>query len=99
MTRHTLPSRNFSIEEGKKAIGLDPDFTVGYQNIAQSYLFLNRREEAKAILQRAAERKLLSKDEEAVPFFVAFLNRDRSGMDKARAQIASSLPYWRRRTC
>jgi tetratricopeptide (TPR) repeat protein len=82
-----------SIEEGEKAIGLSPDFTVAYQNIAQSYLFLNRREEAKAILQRAAQRKLPSKDEAAVPFFVAFLNRDRSGMDKARAQMAMNLPY------
>lgn len=82
-----------SIEEGEKAIGLDPDFTIGYLNIAEAYLFLNRREEAKAILQRAAERKLPSNSGLTVQFFVAFLNRDRSAMDKAGAQIATASPY------
>src|SRR5437899_8116892 len=82
-----------SIEEGEKAIALDPDFTPGYQNIAESYLFLNRPEQAKAVLQRSAQRKLPSKEKLKVQFFAAFLNRDRNGMDKTAAQIATALPY------
>jgi hypothetical protein len=82
-----------SIEEGEKAIGLNPDFTIGYYNVAESYLFLNRREEATAILQRAAQRKLPFKKNLTVQFFVAFLNRDRIAMDKAAAQMASGSPY------
>jgi len=81
-----------SIEEGEKAISLDPDFTVGYENIAESYLFLNRREEAMATYQRAAQRKLPSKDQATVKFFVAFLNRDRSTMDKLSEQMAKDSP-------
>jgi len=81
-----------SIEEGEKAIRMDPDFTIGYTNIAESYLFLNRPEEARAILQRVAQRKLPSKDHLAVLFLAAFLNRDRSGMDKAAEQLAAASP-------
>ena len=82
-----------SIEEGEKAIALNPNFAVAYQNIAESYLFLGRPEEVMAILRRAAQRNLPSKEWLAVQFFVAFLNRDRSGMEKARAQMATALPY------
>jgi len=70
-----------------------PDFTIGYYNIAESYLFLNRPEEANAILQRAARRKLPMKDYFRAQFFVAFLNRDRSAMDKTAAQLASASPH------
>ncbi len=47
-----------SIEESQKAIGLDPDFTPGYVNLAWAYLFLDHPEEAENTLQRASERKL-----------------------------------------
>jgi eukaryotic-like serine/threonine-protein kinase len=82
-----------SIEEGEKAIGLEPGFTIGYTNIAESYLFLNRPEAAKAILKRSDERKLpSSKDHLAVLFLIAFLNRDRSAMDKAAEQLSVASP-------
>jgi serine/threonine protein kinase/tetratricopeptide (TPR) repeat protein len=88
-----------SIEEGEKAIGIDPNFTIGYQNIAETYLFLNLPEQAKAMLQRATERKLPSKDQLAVQFFAAFLNRDRSAMDKAAAQMTTASMYGNAEHC
>ena len=81
-----------AIEEGEKAIHMDPDFTIGYKNNAYSYLFLNRGEEAKAIIRRAVQRKLRFVDQLPVLFFVAFLNRDRSAMATLGAQIATSMP-------
>jgi eukaryotic-like serine/threonine-protein kinase len=84
-----------SIAEGEKAIVLDPDFTIIYEDIARSYLSLNRPEKAKATLQRAARRKLTSNDFSGlgVRFFLAFLDRNRSEMDKVGAQMAASCPY------
>jgi tetratricopeptide (TPR) repeat protein len=82
-----------AVEEGQKAIALAPDFTIGYENIGEAYLLLNRPTEAKAILQRATQRKLASKDKFGVKFFAAFLERDRSAMDKAGAQIATASPH------
>jgi tetratricopeptide (TPR) repeat protein len=82
-----------SIVEGEKAVAMDPDFTVGYQNIAESYLFLNRPQEARGVFQRAAQRKLPSNDQLTVQFLIAFLNRDRSEMQRVSAQIATASPY------
>ena len=81
-----------SIAEGERAIALDPDFTVGYENIAESYLFLNRRKEAIAMYERAAQRKLPSKDQSTVKFFVAFLDGDRNAMNKFSGQLATDSP-------
>lgn len=81
-----------SIAEGEKAIAISPDFTIGYQNVAESYLFLNRPKEATAVFQRAVQRNLPSKDSFAVVFFSAFLEGDRATMDKVSAQIAASIP-------
>lgn len=81
-----------AIKEGEKAIAMNPNFTIGYHNIALAYLALNRAEEVKATMQRAAQRKLPTKDPFATLFFAAFLNGDRSAMDKAGAQLASDIP-------
>jgi serine/threonine protein kinase/tetratricopeptide (TPR) repeat protein len=82
-----------SIQEGQKAISLNPGFTVGYQNVAESYLFLNRPDEAKAMIELAVERKLPYKDNMAVLFLAGFLDRDRSAMDRAAAHMATASPY------
>ena len=81
-----------AIKEGERAIAMNPNFTIGYNNIALAYLALNRTEEVKAIRQRAAQRKLPFKDPFATLFFAAFLNKDRSAMDQAAAQLASDIP-------
>jgi serine/threonine protein kinase len=81
------------IEEGEKAIGMDPDFTIGYQNIASAYLSLNRPDEAKSTIQRAAQRKLSNKEGFATLFFAEFLNGNWSAMDKAGAQMAKDIHY------
>jgi len=82
-----------AIQEAEKALRLDPDFTVGYLNIAESFLFLNRPDQVNAAHKRAADRKLPVTDNLGVQFFAAFLKRDRSAMDATALQVASASPY------
>jgi serine/threonine protein kinase/tetratricopeptide (TPR) repeat protein len=88
-----------AIQEGEKAIGMDAAFSIGYANVALAYLCLNRPEEAKSTLQRAAQRALPSKDYLRLLFFAAFLERDRAAMDKAGAELAVEAPYGESEHC
>jgi Flp pilus assembly protein TadD len=45
-------------ENGLEAVRLGPDNAIGYENLAEAYVCLSRLEEAKAILNRAVQRKL-----------------------------------------
>ncbi len=74
-----------AIEEGKKAISLDPDFIPGYGNIASAYLYLGRPGEAEKILQQASERKLEIPDYILFRYYIAFLKGDQAGMEREAA--------------
>jgi len=47
-----------SVEHGKIAIGTDPDFSIGYVNLALSYMALEHPDEAENTLRQAFDRKL-----------------------------------------
>ncbi len=47
-----------AVEQAKKTIELDPEFDIGYVNLASAYQNLDRLNEAENILQLASERKL-----------------------------------------
>jgi serine/threonine protein kinase len=81
-----------AIEEGEKAIALDPKFAIFYQNVAEAYLSLNRHDQVKAIAQRVAQRKLSSKDQLAVLFLTAFLDRDQAALARLAAELAAAKP-------
>jgi tetratricopeptide (TPR) repeat protein/predicted Ser/Thr protein kinase len=72
-----------SIDEGLKAIAIDPDFPPGYLNVAWDYVFLNRLDEASKIVEQASERKLVTPDLAALGYSIAFLKGDRPGIDRA----------------
>jgi len=74
-----------AVEESRKAIGLDPDFAIGYVNLAYSYVYVDRLGEAEDTLQRASERKLEFPDFLLQRYDIAFLNGDRAGMERAAA--------------
>jgi len=74
-----------SIEEARKAIALDPDFVPGYENLAFSYLYLDRLGEAESTLQRAFERKLEIPDFLVVRYYIAFLKGDQAAMQREEA--------------
>jgi serine/threonine protein kinase len=71
-----------SIEEAKKAIGIDPDFVPGYNNLAFSYVCLDRLGEAESTLRRAAERNLEIPDLLLLRYYIAFLKGDKTAMER-----------------
>ncbi len=71
-----------SIEEAKKGIELDPNFPPGYWNLAGSYIYLDRIDEAQDVLRRAADRKLETPELLMMRYFIAFLEDDGAGMRK-----------------
>jgi len=74
-----------SVEEGKIALGIDPDFSIGYANLAMSYMALGRLDEAENTLQRASERKLEIPDVFVLQYVIAFMNGDKVGMEREAA--------------
>jgi eukaryotic-like serine/threonine-protein kinase len=71
-----------AVEEGQKAIELDPDFAIGYENMAFAYLHLNRLPEAEALLHKASERKIEVVQFSLLRYFIAFLRNDTAAMEK-----------------
>jgi tetratricopeptide (TPR) repeat protein len=80
-----------AVEEGQKAIVLDPDFAIAYNVLALNYISLDRLGEAENTLQRASERKLENPDFLVNRFEIAFLKGDRAGME-SQAALAKGKP-------
>ena len=71
-----------SVEENKIAVGIDPDFSIGYGNLATSYMAVERTDEAEKTLQQAFERKLEIPDFFVQRYVIAFLKDDKAGMER-----------------
>jgi eukaryotic-like serine/threonine-protein kinase len=69
-------------EEGQKAIELDPDYSIGYGNVAFAYIYLNRLPEAEAVLRKASERKIEVIQFSLCRYFIAFLRSDPAAMER-----------------
>lgn len=74
-----------SVEENKIALGIDPDFSIGYINLALSYMALERTAEAEKTLQQAFERKLEIPDFFVLRYVITFLKDDKAGMEREEA--------------
>jgi hypothetical protein len=80
-----------AVEEGLKAIELDPDYSIGYVNVVFAYIYLNRLQEAQALLRKAAERKIEVMEFSLCRYFIAFLRNDRAAMEKEIAQRQAKM--------
>ena len=78
-------------EEGQKAIELDPDFAIGYENVAFAYVYLNRLPEAEALLRKASERKIEVIEFSLCRYFIAFLRNDQAAMERETTQRQAKL--------
>ena len=85
-----------SAEEAKLALGIDPDFSIGYTNLAVSYMALERMADAESTLQRASERKLEIPDFFVLRYAIAFLKDDKAELDRvaAEAQEKPGVDDW-----
>jgi DNA-binding winged helix-turn-helix (wHTH) protein/tetratricopeptide (TPR) repeat protein len=88
---NTLGKYEKSVDEAKIAIGIDPDFSIGYSILAGSYLALGRTGEAENTLQRASERKLDIPDFHVQRYVIAFLKDDKAGMEREVVQSREKL--------
>jgi len=75
-----------ALTEAEEALRLNPDHANCYRNVASSFLSLNRRDEARQVVQRALTRGLDVPDFHVVLYQVAFLEGDNKGKE---AQVAA----------
>jgi serine/threonine protein kinase/tetratricopeptide (TPR) repeat protein len=75
-----------AVEEGLKAIELDPDYAIGYTNVAFAYIYLNRLSEAEALLHKASERGIDATDFSLCRYFIAFLRNDQAALEREVTQ-------------
>ena len=71
------------IEEGEKAIAIDPDHSFGYINAAYGQAYLNRFKEAEAVLDRVSARKLDIPESLLLRYYLAFWKGDVAAMERA----------------
>jgi tetratricopeptide (TPR) repeat protein len=79
-------------------VEIDPDFAVGYLQLAFNTQFAGRVDEAEKVLHRASERKLEIPELAVQRYDIAFLKGDRAGMDREAAlaqSAADDLVYGR----
>jgi len=74
-----------SLAASKRIIEIDPDFAPGPINLAWSYIFLERPGDAEKAVQLASSRNMKAPDLLALPYYIAFLKGDKSGMERAAA--------------
>jgi eukaryotic-like serine/threonine-protein kinase len=75
-----------AIEQGKRAIALDPDVPFGYVDLATAYQFVDRLDEAEATCRRMSERKLEIPELLAESYMLAVLKGDKAGMERVVAR-------------
>ena len=80
-----------AVEEGLKALEIDPNYSTGYGNVAFAYLYLDRPSEAKALLGKASERKIEAIEFSLLRYFISFLGKDDAAMEKEVHQRQAKL--------
>lgn len=71
-----------AVEEGQKALQLDPDFAIGYINTSWALAYQNRPVEAAALIRKASERKIDVIELSLCRYFIAFQGGDRAAMER-----------------
>jgi eukaryotic-like serine/threonine-protein kinase len=80
-----------SIEQGNIALGIDPDFVFGYENVAFAYFYLDRWAETEQAIQKASKYKDELPELLMLRYYLAFVNGDTAGMDRV-AGLARGKP-------
>jgi eukaryotic-like serine/threonine-protein kinase len=80
-----------AVKEGLIAIELDPNYAIGYVNVAFAYIYLNRLSEAEALLGQASERKIETADFSLCRYFIAFLRGDLAALEREVTQRQAKL--------
>jgi serine/threonine protein kinase/tetratricopeptide (TPR) repeat protein len=74
-----------AVEEARIVVELDPEFPIGYYQLAFNLTYLGRLEEAGGVLEHAAARKLEIPELLMLRYDIAFIKGDQAGMDREAA--------------
>jgi len=74
----------------QKSLSLDPGSAIGYNAVLMSYIYLNRLDEAKAILQEAKAHGVDSPYFNFISYDLAFFAQDAAGMDRDASILLSN---------
>jgi tetratricopeptide (TPR) repeat protein len=77
-----------AVSETQEALRLEPNITLGYSNLAGSYLALNRPDDAKRAIEQARERKLDGETLHWTIYLLAFRKGDPAEMERQVAWAA-----------
>ncbi len=80
-----------AVEEGQKAIALDPKLSIAYYNAAFACLYLDRLPEAEALLEQASQRQIEAVEMSLCRYFIAFLRNDSSALHAEVARRRAKL--------
>jgi DNA-binding winged helix-turn-helix (wHTH) protein/tetratricopeptide (TPR) repeat protein len=85
-----------SIQEARRGMQLDPDNAYAYVNLAASYLYTNRLQEAESTIEQAFNRKLRVPELFSIAYNSAFLRRDAAEMKRrvTQAEGISGAEDW-----
>jgi eukaryotic-like serine/threonine-protein kinase len=85
-----------AIDASRKEIAANPDFGIGYGNLAGSYFFTARFSEAEKTIQAASERKLEFDRLFVINYNIAVLRGEQAQMDRlvALARSKRRLEHW-----
>jgi serine/threonine protein kinase len=78
-------------EVARQLVELDPDFAVGYLQLAFNTQFAGRVDEAEKVLEQAGQRKLEIPEIVVQRYDVAFLKGDKTAMDR-QAALGPKIP-------
>lgn len=79
-----------ALEHARKVIENDPQFAIGYYQIAFNATYLNRLEDAESALRQAANLKLENPLLLSQRYDIAFLKNDKAGMEREASLGAKS---------
>jgi eukaryotic-like serine/threonine-protein kinase len=84
---HKAPGRyEKALEEAQKAIGLEPDFWVGYYSLGVNNQYLGRLEQSENALHTAIGRGFDADEFIMLAYDIDFLKGDKAGMERDAAQ-------------
>jgi serine/threonine protein kinase/tetratricopeptide (TPR) repeat protein len=86
-----LGQHDKALENASEALRLDPQDNFAYQNVAEAYLNLNRIDEAQAVVDQAAAKKLAPRTTRFMRYQLAFLRGDQAAQQRIAAEGAGSL--------
>ena len=87
LSEQEIGQQEQALAHASEAIRADPKDPYGYQNLAASYLYLNRYDEAKAVAEQAITQKIEPWSIHMTLYWIAFVRSNESDME---SEIAAS---------